>query len=99
MDEPFGALDEITRHRLDSDMLELWQRKKLTVVFVTHSIYEAVYLSTRVVVMAARPGAADRRSEDRRALSARAGVPRVHRLQPVCQRLQDSLLRASGGVR
>src|SRR5438552_2498348 len=56
MDAPFGALDEITRNRLDSDLLALWQQKKLTVIFVTHSIYEAVYLSTRVVVMAARPG-------------------------------------------
>jgi NitT/TauT family transport system ATP-binding protein len=56
MDEPFGALDEITRNRLDADIIQLWWKKKLTVIFVTHSIYEAVFLSTRVVVMAARPG-------------------------------------------
>ena len=56
MDEPFGALDEITRHKLDADLLELWRKKNLTVVFVTHSIHEAVFLSSRVVMMAARPG-------------------------------------------
>ena len=56
MDEPFGALDEITRHKLDADLLELWQKKNLTVVFVTHSIHESVFLSNRVVMMAARPG-------------------------------------------
>ena len=95
MDEPFGALDEITRNRLDADLLALWRHKQLTVIFVTHSIYEAVYLSNRVVVMAARPGRV---------------VDEVHIDEPYprgpdfrvstafsqyARRLQDSLLAAS----
>jgi NitT/TauT family transport system ATP-binding protein len=56
MDEPFAALDEITRHRLNGDLLELWRRTGVTVVFVTHSVFESVFLSQRIVVMAARPG-------------------------------------------
>jgi NitT/TauT family transport system ATP-binding protein len=56
MDEPFAALDEITRHRLNADLLDLWQRTGVTIVFVTHSVFESVFLSQRIAVMAARPG-------------------------------------------
>jgi NitT/TauT family transport system ATP-binding protein len=56
MDEPFGALDEIVRDKLNDQLLHLWRTTKKTVVFVTHSIPEAVYLSTRIVVMSPRPG-------------------------------------------
>jgi NitT/TauT family transport system ATP-binding protein len=98
MDEPFGALDEITRNRLDDELLALWRSKKLTVIFVTHSIYEAVYLSSRVIVMAARPG---------RVVEEFAIAPAVPRDEAFrvstefagyAKQLQDSLLRASASV-
>ncbi|HEY7578768.1 MAG TPA: ABC transporter ATP-binding protein [Acetobacteraceae bacterium] len=56
MDEPFAALDEFTRHRLQEDLLSLWQELRCTVVFVTHSIYEAAFLARRIVLMTPRPG-------------------------------------------
>ena len=56
MDEPFAALDEITRHKLNDDLLGLWWQRRFTAVFVTHSVFESVYLSQRIAVMAARPG-------------------------------------------
>jgi NitT/TauT family transport system ATP-binding protein len=95
MDEPFGALDEITRNRLDDELLALWRAKKLTVMFVTHSIHEAVYLSSRVIVMAARPG---RVVED---VVIAPSIPRDEAFRvssefaAYAKRLQDSLLRAS----
>ncbi len=98
MDEPFGALDEITRNRLDSDLLRLWAQKQLTVMFVTHSIHEAVYLSQRVVVMAARPG----RIVDEVVIDEpypRGPDFRVsQRFSGYAKQLQDSLLRASGSA-
>lgn len=56
MDEPFAALDEPTRHALNDDLLKLWREDGLTVLFVTHSVFESTFLSTRVVVMTPRPG-------------------------------------------
>jgi NitT/TauT family transport system ATP-binding protein len=56
LDEPFAALDEITRHGLNDDLLRLWQARRPTIVFVTHSVFESVYLSTRIAVMTPRPG-------------------------------------------
>lgn len=56
LDEPFAALDEITRFRLNNDLLDLWRKLHKTIIFVTHSVFESVYLSQRVIVMTARPG-------------------------------------------
>lgn len=85
MDEPFAALDEITRFRLNNDLLALWRDLRKTVIFVTHSVFESVYLSQRVIVMSARPGriaaefridAAEPRGEDFRTSADYAGFCR-----------------------
>ena len=56
LDEPFGALDEITRQRLNEDLLGLWQRQQWSGIFITHNVFEAVFLSQRILVMSPRPG-------------------------------------------
>ena len=86
MDEPFAALDEITRFRLNNDLLALWRNLRKTVIFVTHSVFESVYLSQRVIVMTARPGrisaefridAPEPRGEDFRTSADYAGICRT----------------------
>lgn len=95
MDEPFGALDEITRHKLDADLLELWRKKKLTVIFVTHSIHEAVFLSSRVVMMAARPGRVVEQFQIDEPYPRQADFMVTPAFARHAKQLQDSLLRAS----
>ncbi|HEX7865324.1 MAG TPA: ABC transporter ATP-binding protein [Variovorax sp.] len=95
MDEPFGALDEITRHKLDADLLELWRKKKLTVIFVTHSIHEAVFLSSRVVMMAARPGRVVEEFRIDEPYPRSADFMVTPEFARYAKQLQDSLLRAS----
>lgn len=91
MDEPFAALDEITRFRLNDDLLALWQEQRFTAVFVTHSVFESVFLSNRIVVMAARPG----RVFDE--ISVGAGYPRDESFRTstdyaaICRRTSDVL--------
>lgn len=96
MDEPFAALDEITRFRLNNDLLDVWRRLKKTVIFVTHSVFESVYLSQRVVVMSHRPGRAsaefnvvapEPRNEDFRTSADYAAQ---------CRDVSVALVRASG---
>jgi len=96
MDEPFGALDEITRHKLDADLLDLWRKKKLTVIFVTHSIHEAVFLSSRVIMMAARPGRVVEQFQIDEPYPRNADFMVSPQFSRYAKQLQDSLLRASG---
>jgi NitT/TauT family transport system ATP-binding protein len=97
MDEPFAALDEITRFKLNNDLLDLWASRRLTVVFVTHSVYESVFLSSRILVMSARPG----RIIDDVAIGVPYPRDAGFRASPVyhglCTRLSARLEEAMGG--
>ncbi|MDD2877176.1 MAG: ABC transporter ATP-binding protein [Acidiphilium sp.] len=96
MDEPFAALDEFTRHRLQDDLHALWREARTTVVFVTHSIYEAAYLASRILVMTPRPGriaaeiscalaeAADRRTDPAYADLVAEVTETLHAVMPAC---------------
>jgi NitT/TauT family transport system ATP-binding protein len=97
MDEPFAALDEITRFRLNNDLLALWRSLRKTVIFVTHSVFESVYLSQRVLVMTARPGriaaeigveTTEPRGEDFRTSAGYAGY---------CRKVSNALAPAYSG--
>jgi len=98
MDEPFAALDEITRFKLNDELLDLWQRQRFTVVFVTHSVFESVYLSSRLAVMRPRPG---RVVEE---IAIDAPYPRTagFRTSPLyneyCRRVSDALSAAMAGA-
>lgn len=94
MDEPFAALDEITRFKLNDDLLDLWRDERFTVVFVTHSVFESVFLSNRIVVMAARPG----RVHEEIAIDGHFPRDDAFRTSPayaaLCRRASDVLLDA-----
>jgi NitT/TauT family transport system ATP-binding protein len=96
MDEPFAALDEITRLKLDRELLDLWQSHKLTIIFVTHSVFESVFLADRIVVMGARPGrvVADLRIDEPypRADSFRMST----RYNECCRQVSAALVRSMG---
>ena len=98
MDEPFAALDEITRFRLNNDLLGLWQSLGKTVVFVTHSVFESVYLSQRIIVMTRRPGRVFTE------LSIDAPHPRDENFRTsadyaaYCRRVSEALARASAAM-
>ncbi len=96
MDEPFAALDEFTRENLDDDLLTLWRLQNWTVIFVTHSVYESVYLSERVLVMGARPGRIVRditiQTPEPRIGAFRDSAPYIDYCREVSQALREGAL-------
>ena len=91
MDEPFGALDEITRDHLNEQLLRLWERTGKTVVFVTHSISEAVFLSSRIVVMSPRPGRIIEVIANQQAPGRTLGARETPAFMAVAQRVREAL--------
>ncbi|MGE3874476.1 MAG: ABC transporter ATP-binding protein [Parvibaculaceae bacterium] len=96
MDEPFGALDEIVRDKLNQQLLELWARTKKTVVFVTHSIPEAVFLSNKIVVMSPRPGRIIDVIETKFAKDRKLDIRETREFLKVAQRVREGLRQGHG---
>jgi NitT/TauT family transport system ATP-binding protein len=97
LDEPFAALDEITRMDLNDDLMRLWERRRPTVVFVTHSVFEAVYLSNRIAVMAPRPGRIIADLPVGLPQPRRRELRRTARYAEICAAVSDHLARAMAG--
>jgi len=98
MDEPFAALDEITRERLNDDLLRWWRERQLTALFVTHNVYEAVYLSQRVLVMSSRPGTIVAQVSVDEPYPRDEGFRTSPRFAQLCGEVSRAL-RADGGAR
>ncbi len=94
LDEPFAALDEITRAKLNEDLLALWRRHRCTVVFVTHSVFESVFLSSRIVVMAKRPGRVTSEVKVNFAAPRDSGLRLSAPYNDICRVVSDHLTRA-----
>lgn len=97
MDEPFAALDEITRQKLNDDVLQLWKTTGITVVFVTHSVFESAYLSSRIVVMKARPGRVHADFPLHTSLERDAHYRTSEEYRQACETVSETLLEAMGG--
>lgn len=97
MDEPFAALDEITRQKLNDDVLKLWKETGITVIFVTHSVFESAYLSNRIVVMKARPGRVHADFPLTTSLQRNAHYRTSEEYRLACEKVSNSLIEAMGG--
>ncbi|MBR0554753.1 ABC transporter ATP-binding protein [Ciceribacter sp. L1K23] len=97
MDEPFAALDEITRQKLNDDVLRLWKDTGITVIFVTHSVFESAYLSNRIVVMKARPGRVHADFPLTTSLDRDAHYRTSEEYRQACEKVSNMLLEAIGG--